>query len=299
MCEKLAHFGYFGYLGQSCLGITMQNCMELRSLLLCREPDTVRIFRRALCDLAIDVEVLTAASAVLQLLDRSRFDVVIVDCDEVAGGADVLMAIRESPSNKRATTIAVINRATNLQAAFNMGARFALDKPITLERASRALRAAYSFMVTELLRYFRHAVDTTAYLSFGGIKQHACKLTNVSDGGMAVAVSEQISPGAAVDVSFELPGVSGWLQVKGECAWSDRNSKIGIRFIYVPADTKRWLRKWIAEQVEEIDTDAAADKPHVLDRKRWLRKWLSERIEETDTRLQRPPLGRNLKPLHT
>jgi len=233
------------------LRTTMQ-AMVLQSLLLCRDPGTLRVFRRALDDLGVAVEAVTTAESALELLDKNKFDAIIVDCDDVAGGAGVLAGIQQSPSNKRAIVIAIINGATNMRAAFEMGAHFALDKPITLERAIRSLRAAHGFMITEQRRYFRHAVDTRAYLTFGVVKQLACKVTNISDGGMAVALSEQISPSWAVEVRFDLPGIPDTLEVKGEFAWSDGKGNAGIRFIYISIESKKWLGKWLSERIEDV-----------------------------------------------
>jgi len=236
--------------------------MVLKCLLVCRVPDTLRVFRRALEDLGIEVEVAPAATCALDLLDTSKFDAIIVDCDDVAGGTEVLTAIQQSPSNKRAIAMALIHGATTMRTAFEMGAHFALDKPVTMERASRALRAAHGFMVTEQRRYFRYAVDTKAYLSFGVIKELACKVTNISGGGMAVALSEQISPNWVVDARFELPGLPEMLEVKGEFAWSDGGGHAGIRFIYVPMESKRWLGKWLSERIEEVETASLSGKAH-------------------------------------
>ena len=233
--------------------------MVLQSLLLCRDPDMLRIFRRALDDLGIGLDVATTAESALDRLNRNKFDAIIVDCDDVAGGADVLTGIQQAPSNKRALAIAVINGATSMRAAFEMGAHFALDKPGTLERMQRALRAAHGFMVTEQRRYFRHAVDARAYLSFGVVKELACKVTNISDGGMAVVLTEQISPSWAVEVRCQLPGIPDMLEMKGEFAWSDGRGKAGIRFIYIPAESKRLLGKWLVERMKEPSLDRTAE----------------------------------------
>jgi len=233
---------------------TTIEAMVLQSLLLCREQETVRLFHRALDDLGIAVEVASVASSALEVLDTSKFDAVIVDCDDVAGGSEVLLGIQQSPSNKRAIAIALINGATSMRAAFEMGAHFALDKPITLERAMRSLRAAHGFMVAEQRRYFRQPVDTNGHLSFGVVKHLPCKVTNVSEGGMAVALREQVSPNWMVEVRFDLPGIPETLEIKGEFAWADGKGHAGIRFVYVPMDSKRWLGKWLAERVEEDET---------------------------------------------
>ena len=225
--------------------------MGLQSLLVCRDPETLRVFRRALDELGIAVEVQSAVEPALDRLRKRKFDSVIVDCDDVAGGTEVLTSIQLSPSNKRAVAIAVINGTTNTRAAFEMGAHFALEKPITLERASRPLRAAHGFMVAERRRYFRYVVDTNAELSFGAVKHLACKMTNVSEGGMAVTLAEQISPGCMVEVGFELPGVAQKLEIKGEFAWCDTKGHAGIRFISVPVESKKYLGKWLAGRADK------------------------------------------------
>jgi len=79
--------------------------MVLQSLILCRDPGTVRVSRRALDDLGIAVEVATTAESALERLDRNKFDAIIVDCDDVAGGAEVLAGVQQSPSNKRAIVV--------------------------------------------------------------------------------------------------------------------------------------------------------------------------------------------------
>jgi CheY-like chemotaxis protein len=239
------------------------HAMELKCLLLCRDADTIRVFRRALEDLEVLVEECKAATAALDLLDTRKFDAIIIDCDDVAGGTEILTGIQESPSNKRAIVVAVINGPTTMRSSFEMGAHFALEKPVSFERVSRALRAAHGFMVTEQRRYFRHAVDTRAFLSFGVVKDMACKITNISGGGMAVALAEQISSSWMVDVRFELPGIPEMIEAKGEFAWSDGEGHAGIRFVYVSIDSKRWLGKWLSERIEEKEAKAPSTKATV------------------------------------
>ena len=259
-CLPLPILDYFGYLGRFRLRTTMQ-AMVLQSLLLCRDPETLRVFRRALDDLGIGLEAATGAESALERLERSKFDAVIVDCDDVTAGADVLVAVQQAPSNKRAIVIALINGTTSMRAAFEMGAHFAIDKPVSMERALRALRAAHGFMVAEQRRYFRHPVDTKAYLSFGPVRDLVCRVTNVSNGGMAVVLNEQVSPGMAVDVRLELPGIAEKVELKGEFAWSDGKGNAGVRFIYVPIESKKWLGKWLNERVKEEGPDPVLESP--------------------------------------
>ena len=118
--------------------------MPLEALLLCRDPETLRVFRRALDELGITVEVATVAESALDRLRKAKFDAVIIDCDDVAGGPEVLTGIQLAPSNKRAIAIAVMNGATNMRAAFEMGAHFAFNLIAvhSLEYVARDLTAA-------------------------------------------------------------------------------------------------------------------------------------------------------------
>lgn len=225
--------------------------MALESLLLCRDPATLRLLRRALDDVGIGVEVCSNADAAIERLARQKFDAVIVDCDDLDGAPKVLKNLQKASSNRRAIALAIINGLTSMRAAFDLGAHFVLDKPISLERASRSMRAALGFMIAEQRRYFRHPVNTVVYLTFGCVKRLPCTATNLSEGGMAVKMTEAIGPNWSVEMTFHLPGLADRLEGKGEFAWSDGKGRVGIRFVHLPADSRRLLDKWLADKVEQ------------------------------------------------
>src|SRR5574340_981383 len=125
------------------------NPVALNSLLLSRDPEALRLFRRALGDVGIEVEVCTGSEAAQELLARQKFDTVIIDCDDLHGGTEVLKSLRKGISNKRVVALAILNGLTNMRSAFEMGAHFVLDKPLNLERIARSLRAAQGFMLAE------------------------------------------------------------------------------------------------------------------------------------------------------
>lgn len=225
--------------------------MALQSFLLCRDPETLRLMRRALDDLGITVEVCADAEAASDRLAQHKFDTVIIDCDDLHGATDVLKRLSKATNNKRAIALAVVNGITNLRSAFEMGAHFVLDKPISLERATRSLRAAQGFMIAEQRRYFRHPVDTPVYLTFGDVKRLRCDATNISEGGMAVKMAEALGCPWKVELSFDLPGVRETLEAKGEFAWADAEGRAGIRFLHLAADSRKALAKWLEGRVEQ------------------------------------------------
>ena len=167
--------------------------MQLESLLLSRDPEVIRVLQPALEKLSIDVEVCGGVSSGQEILRTEKFDAVLVDCDDVQGALGVLESLRKSASNKNSVTFAILNGATSTQQAFQMGANFVLQKPISAVNANRCLGAAINFMIRERRRYFRHPVELPATITFSEGDKLKATMTNISEGGMAIFFRGQIA----------------------------------------------------------------------------------------------------------
>src|SRR6267143_3784616 len=181
--------------------------MTLESLLLSRDTDLLCVLRPTLEKLAIDVEICQEARAAADILISDKFDAVIVDCDDLRGGLEVLQGLRGTPSNKNSVTFAILNgKKTTTQQAFGMGANFVLQKPISALNASRCFNAALNFMVRERRRCFRQPVKMQVSI-FHANKELQASSTNVSEGGMALILREALPKGATSRLKFMLPDV--------------------------------------------------------------------------------------------
>lgn len=201
--------------------------------------------------LSIDVEVCRGARSGSEILQSEKFDAVIVDCDDLEGGLNVLQELRKSPSNKNSVTFAILNGNTTTQAAFNMGAKFVLQKPISHLNAMRCFSAALSFMLRERRRYFRHPVEIPVHLEFGSEELRATA-TNLSDGGMAVHFSGALPKGGLSAVSFSMPDNAAVVEAKATLAWVDGAGRAGVRFLEVSQSTRQLLDGWLTEQMIKI-----------------------------------------------
>ncbi len=119
--------------------------MSLKSLLLCSDEKIVRVLRRTLSDLEIEVELCADSEKALRKLTRERFEAIIVDCSD-EGSAEVLRSARNAVCNKRAIAVAILDHAMGLRSVFNIGAHFVLYKPVSSERAKSSFRAARALM---------------------------------------------------------------------------------------------------------------------------------------------------------
>jgi CheY-like chemotaxis protein len=225
--------------------------MNLESLLLSADPEVERILRPTLEKLAIDVEICRDARRGSEILLSSKFDAVIVDCDDMKGGMEVLQGLRNVPSNRNSIAFAILsgNRTTTKE-AFGLGVNFVLQKPISALNATRCFNAALNFMLRERRRYFRQPVKTQVHISLG---DRALKATssNVSEGGMAVILREPLPKGATPHLKFALPGLSASFEVEAEVAWSDLKGSAGFRFKNVPPISQEVLEQWLDDQLEQ------------------------------------------------
>ena len=227
--------------------------MPLESLLLSRDPEVIRVLRPALEKLSIDVEVCSGVNSGQEILSTEKFDAVLVDCDDLKGAVGVLESLRKSATNKNSVTFAILNGGTSTQQAFQMGANFVLQKPISALNAKRCLGAAINFMIREQRRYFRHPVEIPATIAFGGGEKLKATVTNLSEGGMAIFSRGKQPKGSVSTANFELPGIATPLEPKVQIAWMDDSGRAGLRFTEMPKDSREQLDTWLASQGEKND----------------------------------------------
>ena len=223
--------------------------MTLDSLLLSRDTNLVRVIRPTMEHLSIDVEVCQEARAASEILISEKFDAIVVDCDDLTGGLEVLQGLRATPSNKNSVTFAVLNGKTTTQEAFGLGANFVLQKPITTLNASRCFNAALNFMVKERRRYFRQPLQMAVNVVLDD-KEIKATSTNISETGIALVLREALPKGATPRLTFVLPEINLSMDVEAEVAWADIKGRVGCRFHNVPQSSQQLLEKWLDDQME-------------------------------------------------
>src|SRR5512142_2238253 len=120
--------------------------MRLEALILCRDPEALRLLRRVLPDLGINLVSCAGAAEAGELLQRRKFDALLADCD-LPGAAETLSSLRSGASNRSCIVFALIAGATTARRAFELGANFVFDKPLSLDRTLRGFRAAHGLIV--------------------------------------------------------------------------------------------------------------------------------------------------------
>src|SRR5258706_3692704 len=176
--------------------------MTLEALLISKDAALLGVLRPTLEKLSVSVEVCSALKTGGEMLRKRKFDAAIVDCDDLQGGVELLTSLRNSQSNGSSVAFAVLNGSTTTQQAFQIGANFVLQKPLTPLNATRCFNAALNFMVRERRRYFRHPVEMAVRINLPEGPELSGTTTNLSEGGMAIRVSGRIPKNVTVGLRF-------------------------------------------------------------------------------------------------
>ena len=219
--------------------------MRLETLLLSSDVETVRVLRRVMQDAGIDLLLTSTVNDAADLMARRKFDAIIADCDDLPGADELVQQLRQGSSNRSAIVFALTNGTTNLRRAFGLGANFILEKPLSLERATRGLRAALGLMVRERRRYFRLPFEVPATLDFGQGTRYQFPTSNLSEGGLSVRATHKLPIGAKVRLSF-CPPEGEAIECAALVAWSTDDGRAGLRFMVLGQAVRQQLADFIS-----------------------------------------------------
>ncbi len=182
------------------------------------------------------------AEAARDCLNRRKIDGVFVDL-QVPGARGVMEAIRKGTANNKAVIFACVANAKENTHALSAGANFLLRKPLNEDSIALHITIAKELLEREQRRYFRHAVNLLVLLKDGEVEQHA-RMTNLSEGGMAVRTAKALRHSSVIDFEFDLSlGTS--VRGKGQVAWMSTEGMAGIILQIFHGKGREHLEAWL------------------------------------------------------
>src|SRR5512142_3316500 len=224
--------------------------MELTALLLSTDAAAHSVLRRGLGNVGIRTEVCTAPAAGLRMLKSRKFEGIIVDCDDIDCGPDLLSILRSEGYTKNSIVFAIVRGATSMSDAFSMGANFVLEKPLSAERASRCFKAACGLMVGERRRYYRHNINIPIYLDFPSYSNVVGQMRDLSQGGTMLHCNQNLELDWQGTFRFTLPETRANITGACEVAWRSDN-RVGLRFNGISKSTQAALEMWLNWKFQE------------------------------------------------
>jgi CheY-like chemotaxis protein len=232
--------------------MTNKESASVRVLLISRHIQTIETVCHFMQQMAMHVETCCDFEAAMRKLCHSKFEGIIVDLNEKEAALDFLRKLRGLTSHKAAVTCAILNYGHERAAAFQAGANFVLERPLSSSSIIRTLKAAYPLMVRERRRYFRCPIQIPISITVGSAPEFAGTSVNISEGGIAITSPSKIQVGDKLKLRVHLPGQPESLLLTGEACWSDAAGRSGIQFSGLSSTVSQALQSWLSEQLEEI-----------------------------------------------
>lgn len=226
--------------------------MAIQALIITRDQHVFSMLVPILQASGLKVEGCFNPGEALRKLQKDKFDAVLIDCASTPDALDLLTALRHGRSNRKSIAFAITEDPHESQRAFEAGANFVIEHPITAERVSRSLRAAHGLIVRERRRYFRHPVDALVSVELPDGKITKWNTLDVSEGGMGLLAPDSSEVSGMVRVQVRLPQALELIEGKAEVRWC-RTGKLGVQFTMLRPTSRVELDRWTARRFDEAE----------------------------------------------
>ena len=231
----------------------------LRSLLLSRDENTVRIVARGFKDLQIELQHFSEPDGAISHAIKHRCDAIVVD-DQIEESQRVLEKLIALPVCSKSVRIVLAEPTAAMHSVFKTGTQVIIYKPLSVERVRQGLRAVRNLMGRDRRRSSRRVRTMIPARVSPRQARGACKqmlLADLSDSGAAIhSEAGDLPVSGMLNLEFSLPGQSELIHATAELVWRDDEGAAGVRFLDMPSYARKHLLQWL--KVQPVEKAAAA-----------------------------------------
>jgi CheY-like chemotaxis protein len=220
------------------------------ALLVSADPATIAEFSLALRELSISPDLSQEATDALRLLNRRKFDAVVIDLQLGQQSGLIMDGLSLSSSNRTAVTFAIGSTDADAIAAFRRRTGFFFERPLSPQSIRGGLKPAYGLILREHQRYFRCPISNPVTILRRNAAEVSCRSLNISEGGMALSTLAPLSLGEEVQIQFLLPGCKVPFAAESKICWL-KTGLLGVRFKSLSRGHKLELQEWLSRKLEE------------------------------------------------
>jgi hypothetical protein len=227
------------------------------ALLVSADPVTIEQFDLVLRELSISPDVCQEAAGAVRLLNRRKFDTVIVDLQLGDQCGQILDEIGLSASNRTAVTFAISGSEVDATSVFRRRTGFIFGRPLSTQSIRSTLKPAYGLILRERRRYFRCPISNPVTIVRRNMPEVRCMSVNISEGGMALSAMVPFNAGEPVQIQFTLPDHKVPFVAESTICWL-KTGNLGIRFVSLSPERKSDLQEWLSRKLEEALPESIA-----------------------------------------
>ena len=219
--------------------------MSLKAMIFTSDRRVSTTFAAAVAELPFDWALVEDVPLALQLVQKERFDLLLIDLTG-EGGSIVIRKAQKSEVNHASVMFAVSRQAAStLQRS--LGADLYLTNPHGLKSLSTRLREELPLIRHER-RWPRRCPVNFSILLQRNSELIAATVLNVSQGGMRIRLEDHVESYDAL--KFEIALAAKRMHLYGKVVWRGAECDAGIRFLGLTNEQKRLLADWVLGQPE-------------------------------------------------
>ena len=223
----------------------------IRVLLVSRDIGSIDTVCQSAQRMSIHVETCCDGASAIRRLCRTKFEGLFVDLPTEQEAAELLADLRQTTSHKGAIAFAILGPWLTKTQAFQAGANFVIDRPVSSETVLRTLRASYPLLVREKRHYYRCPFEAQLWISSATRVEFSATSLNLSESGIAIVSPVSLSVGEKVRLRFNLSGEL-FLTIDGEVCWADASGRVGLRFVNPTPRVTEALQTWLSARLQEL-----------------------------------------------
>jgi CheY-like chemotaxis protein len=228
------------------------------ALLVSADSVAIQQFSYALQQLSITPDICREVPAAVGLLNRRKFDAVIVDLQLGDQSGLILDEVHLSSSNRTAVTFGIGDNDAEVTSDFRKKSQFVFERPLSAQSIHKTLKPAFGLILRERRRYFRYPVSIPVIIQRRSRQEIRCNSVNISGGGMALSTQVPLVPGENVRVQFTLPDHEAPVVAESTICWS-KTGHLGVRFASISEEHKSELQTWLSQKLEQVLPEFVAD----------------------------------------
>ena len=222
----------------------------MHALLFSRDQGIINLAGEVLKSLDIEIAQTSTAQDAVQRLTNNKFDAIVVDNADARGAVAILSAAKSLPSCEQSIGIVLAISPSSIGLADGARSHMVLYRPLSADRLRAGVKSALGLRSEgeDARETPRAAIRIPATLRGAGLDQTLAFITNLSAGGAALYVGQDIPSSSIQTIEFSLPGEKENLATGVELVWRDVEGRMGIRFANATAAFTESLEKWSAVQ---------------------------------------------------
>lgn len=217
--------------------------LSFECLLVSRDARVLTCVNRILQELSVSTKICLHPSKAADALAAGGTDLVVLDFEDESC-LDLLQDIWKTGLKQRPTVLAITHADCLIP-----GAHISVNKPLTPESGTKALKDAYSRMLRDYRRHARCALMIPVTATDERGQPIPMTVLDVGYGGVGLRVRSEVEVGESLSFALSLPGAKRAIHIEARVLWTRSFGTIGCEFLRIPPVDLNLLHDWLMGKI--------------------------------------------------